>query len=223
MNDGLVLRDPPDPRRPDPRPATGARAAADLPDDVATSSDDAEHAANLFALAEFGNIYTRIMNPTQDVRRAADRSSRRRRRRAAASRRGQAAETLAHPQPRRGRGPHGVIPSPVRRHVQPASLHAAEARHRGHLRRGPRRPRSVARRGAAEHQGSSSASPSPTRSSDVLDIEGVAGVAHEAGVPLIVDNTIATPYLVRPSSGAPTSSCTRPPSTSAVTARRSAE
>jgi O-acetylhomoserine (thiol)-lyase len=29
--------------------------------------DSAEHAANLFALAEFGNIYTRIMNPTQDV------------------------------------------------------------------------------------------------------------------------------------------------------------
>ena len=33
---------------------------------------------------------------------------------------------------------------------------------------------------------------------DVLDIEGVAGVAHEAGVPLIVDNTVATPYLIRP-------------------------
>jgi O-acetylhomoserine (thiol)-lyase len=33
---------------------------------------------------------------------------------------------------------------------------------------------------------------------DVLDIEGVAGVAHAAGVPLIVDNTVATPYLIRP-------------------------
>jgi O-acetylhomoserine (thiol)-lyase len=33
---------------------------------------------------------------------------------------------------------------------------------------------------------------------DVLDIEGVAGVAHEFGVPLIVDNTVATPYLIRP-------------------------
>jgi O-acetylhomoserine (thiol)-lyase len=33
---------------------------------------------------------------------------------------------------------------------------------------------------------------------DILDIEGVAGVAHEVGVPLIVDNTVATPYLVRP-------------------------
>jgi len=33
---------------------------------------------------------------------------------------------------------------------------------------------------------------------DVLDIEGVSAVAHEAGVPLIVDNTLSTPYLIRP-------------------------
>lgn len=33
---------------------------------------------------------------------------------------------------------------------------------------------------------------------DVLDIEAIAEVAHEAGIPLIVDNTIGTPYLVRP-------------------------
>ncbi|GER22617.1 bifunctional o-acetylhomoserine/o-acetylserine sulfhydrylase [Zafaria cholistanensis] len=33
---------------------------------------------------------------------------------------------------------------------------------------------------------------------DVLDIEGVSAAAHEAGVPLIVDNTLATPYLIRP-------------------------
>jgi O-acetylhomoserine (thiol)-lyase len=33
---------------------------------------------------------------------------------------------------------------------------------------------------------------------DVLDIPGVAGVAHDSGVPLIVDNTIATPYLIQP-------------------------
>lgn len=38
----------------------------------------------------------------------------------------------------------------------------------------------------------------PNPRGDVLDFAGVAGVAHEAGVPLIVDNTIATPYLVRP-------------------------
>ena len=33
---------------------------------------------------------------------------------------------------------------------------------------------------------------------DVLDIEGISGVAHEYGIPLIVDNTIATPYLIQP-------------------------
>ena len=38
----------------------------------------------------------------------------------------------------------------------------------------------------------------PNPRSDVLDIEAVADVAHTAGVPLIVDNTVATPYLIRP-------------------------
>ncbi|MGO1316612.1 MAG: O-acetylhomoserine aminocarboxypropyltransferase/cysteine synthase family protein, partial [Cellulomonadaceae bacterium] len=38
----------------------------------------------------------------------------------------------------------------------------------------------------------------PNPQSDVLDIETVAAIAHEAGVPLIVDNTVATPYLLRP-------------------------
>ena len=34
--------------------------------------------------------------------------------------------------------------------------------------------------------------------SDILDIEAIAGIAHDAGVPLFVDNTLASPYLVRP-------------------------
>jgi O-acetylhomoserine (thiol)-lyase len=38
----------------------------------------------------------------------------------------------------------------------------------------------------------------PNPKQDVLDIEGVAAVAHDAGVPLVVDNTVATPYLIRP-------------------------
>jgi O-acetylhomoserine (thiol)-lyase len=38
----------------------------------------------------------------------------------------------------------------------------------------------------------------PNPKSDILDIEAVAAVAHEVGVPLIVDNTAATPYLIRP-------------------------
>lgn len=38
----------------------------------------------------------------------------------------------------------------------------------------------------------------PNPKHDILDIEAVAGVAHETGVPLVVDNTVATPYLLRP-------------------------
>lgn len=50
----------------EPDPTTGARA---VPIYQTTSYQfrDAEHAANLFALKEFGNIYTRLMNPTTDV------------------------------------------------------------------------------------------------------------------------------------------------------------
>ncbi|MDD5671741.1 MAG: PLP-dependent transferase, partial [Candidatus Omnitrophica bacterium] len=50
----------------EPDPATGARA---VPIYQTTSYQfrDSEHAANLFALKEFGNIYTRLMNPTTDV------------------------------------------------------------------------------------------------------------------------------------------------------------
>src|SRR5919206_1669093 len=49
-----------------PDPATGARA---VPIYQTTSYvfKSSEHAANLFALKEFGNIYTRLMNPTTDV------------------------------------------------------------------------------------------------------------------------------------------------------------
>ncbi|WP_448059008.1 bifunctional o-acetylhomoserine/o-acetylserine sulfhydrylase [Cellulomonas hominis] len=38
----------------------------------------------------------------------------------------------------------------------------------------------------------------PNPKQDILDIETVAGIAHENGVPLVVDNTVATPYLIRP-------------------------
>jgi O-acetylhomoserine (thiol)-lyase len=47
---------------------------------------------------------------------------------------------------------------------------------------------------------------------DVLDIPTVAAIAHDAGLPLLVDSTFTPPWLLRPSSTAPTSSTTRPPS-----------
>jgi O-acetylhomoserine (thiol)-lyase len=59
-------------------------------------------------------------------------------------------------------------------------------------------------------------------SGEIADLTGLAEVAHAAGLPLVVDATVATPALCRPSSTAPTSWCTRRPSSSAGTARRSA-
>ncbi len=59
-------------------------------------------------------------------------------------------------------------------------------------------------------------------SGSMTDLEAIAAIARKARVPLIVDNTLATPYLVRPFDTAPTSSSTRRPSSSAVTATRSA-
>ena len=54
---------------------------------------------------------------------------------------------------------------------------------------------------------------------NVIDIEAIAAVAHDAGIPLIVDSTFASPYLCKPISiTAPISWCTRRPSSSAVTA-----
>ena len=67
MSDAVGLRDPPDPcrRRSPIRPRAPGPCRSTRP--PRTSSATATHAANLFALAEIGNIYTRIMNPTQGV------------------------------------------------------------------------------------------------------------------------------------------------------------
>ena len=50
----------------EPDPTTGSRAVP-IYQTTSYEFDDTEHAATLFALKEFGNIYTRIMNPTTDV------------------------------------------------------------------------------------------------------------------------------------------------------------
>lgn len=63
---GLVLRDQADPRRGRPDPTTGARATP-ICQTTSFVFRDTRHAADLFSLAEPGNIYTRIHNPTQDV------------------------------------------------------------------------------------------------------------------------------------------------------------
>ena len=178
-----------------PDPATGARA---LPIYATTSYvfRDTEHAANLFGLAETGNIYTRIMNPTQDAveKRIASLeggvgalllSS------------GQAAETLAILN----------IAEAGDHLVSSASLYGGTYNlfHYTLPKVGisvsfvedqddPEQWRAATRENTKAYFAETIGNPQ----GNVLDIVTVADLAHEAGVPLIVDNTIATPYLIRP-------------------------
>jgi O-acetylhomoserine (thiol)-lyase len=178
-----------------PDPTTGARA---LPIYATTSYQfrDSQHAADLFALAEMGNIYTRIMNPTQDAleQRVASLEGGVA---ALAVSSGQAAETLAILNVAEA-GDH-VVAS--------ASLYGGTYNLLNHSLKklgisvsfvedpdDPENWQSLVQDNTKAFFAESIGNPK----GDVLDIETVAGVAHRNGVPLIVDNTIATPYLIRP-------------------------
>ncbi|HMO11211.1 MAG TPA: bifunctional o-acetylhomoserine/o-acetylserine sulfhydrylase [Actinotalea sp.] len=178
-----------------PDAATGARA---LPIYQTTSFvfDSAQQAADRFALKELGPIYTRIGNPTQEVveNRIADLeggvgallvSS------------GQAAETLAILNIAEA-GDH-VVAS--------ASLYGGTYNllHYTLPKLGiettfvadphdPQQWRDAVRPNTKLFFGETI----PNPRIDVLDIETVAAIAHEVGVPLIVDNTVATPFLINP-------------------------
>jgi O-acetylhomoserine (thiol)-lyase len=158
--------------------------------------NDTTHAANLFALKELGNIYTRIMNPTQAVveeRIAALEGGVG----ALLVSSGQAAETLALLNIAEA-GDH-IVSSP--------SLYGGTYNlfHYTFPKLGievtfvddpddPDSWRRAVRPNTKAFFGETIANPK----NDIVDIEGVAGVAHQVGIPLIVDNTVATPYLIRP-------------------------
>ncbi len=176
-------------------PTTGARALP-LYQTTAYQFRDTTHAANLFALAELGNIYTRIMNPTQDAVEQ----------RLAALEGGVAALLLASGSAATSfailnlaeAGDH-IVSSPslyggtynlfhytlpkfgvtVTFVEDPSDLSAWKA---------------AIRPNTKAFFGETIANPR----NDILDIAGIASVAHEAGLPLIVDNTVATPYVLRP-------------------------
>lgn len=178
-----------------PDAATNARA---LPIYQTTSYTfrDTDHAAALFGLAETGNIYTRIMNPTTDVveqRIAALEGG------VAALflSSGQAAETFAILNIA-GAGDH-IVSSP-RLYGGTYNLFHYTLAKLGIEVSFVEDPddleswRAAVRPNTKAFFGETISNPKI----DVLDIPGVAGVAHDAGVPLIVDNTIATPYLIQP-------------------------
>jgi O-acetylhomoserine (thiol)-lyase len=157
--------------------------------------DDSNHAANLFALKEFGNIYTRIMNPTTDVfeQRVASLEGGIA---GLATASGQAAQFLAI-SGLVGQGEEVVAASTLYggtytqfdvsfrrlginvKFVEPDD---------------PENFRKAITPQTRAVYGETIANPRM----NVLDIEKVAAIAHQAGVPLVIDNTMASPYLCRP-------------------------
>ncbi len=179
----------------EPDPTTGARA---VPIYQTTSYvfRDTEHAANLFGLAELGNIYTRIMNPTQAVfeERVASLEGGIG---ALATASGQAAQTIALFNLAENGG-HIVASSSLyggtynQLHYtfpkmgvevtfvdDPDDLAAWKA---------------AIRPNTKAFYGESIGNPK----GDIFDFGGISEIAHEAGIPLVIDNTLASPYLCNP-------------------------
>ncbi len=177
-----------------PDPATDARA---VPIYATTSYvfRDSNQAAGRFGLTEGGNIYTRLMNPTSDVfekRIAALEGGVG----ALATASGSAAITYAVQNIARA-GDH--IVSSTNLYGGTYNLFANTLQDQG---------LSVTFVDPADPANFAKAIRPNTKllyaetlgnpNSDVIDIEGIAAVAHANGIPLVVDNTFATPYLLRP-------------------------
>ncbi|MGZ4932259.1 MAG: O-acetylhomoserine aminocarboxypropyltransferase/cysteine synthase family protein [Halobacteriota archaeon] len=157
--------------------------------------DSTAHAANLFALKDTGNIYTRIMNPTSDVleKRVAQLEGGKA---GLAVASGMAAITLSI---LNIAGPGDEIVASSLLYGGTFTLFSSTLAKMGikvHLvdSTEPDNFATCINDRTKAFFGETIGNPSL----DVLDIERVAGIAHEAGVPLIVDNTAVTPMLCRP-------------------------
>ncbi len=156
---------------------------------------DTEHAANLFSLAEQGNIYTRIMNPTTDVlekRVAALEGGVG----ALATASGQAAETLSI---LNIAGAGDEIVSSAGLYGGTYNLFHYTLPKIGITVRFVEGNDPEAYRAAINDNTKAIYSETVGNPMlNTLNIEGIAAVAHDAGIPLIVDNTLPSPYLVNP-------------------------
>ena len=186
----------------EPDPVTGSRATP-IYQTTAYQFRDSEHAANLFALGEIGNIYTRILNPTQGVLEARIASLEGATTTAVGLpgalvvSSGMAAETLAILNLAEA-GSHIVASASLyggtynlfhytlpKIGIQVSFVEDPDNLDEWAAKVQPN---------TKAFYGESIGNPR----NDVLDISGIAGVAHANGVPLIIDNTIATPYLLNP-------------------------
>jgi O-acetylhomoserine (thiol)-lyase len=177
-----------------PDPATGARATP-IYQTTSYVFDDVEHAAALFNLETFGNIYTRITNPTQAVLEE----------RVAALEGGTAGLAVASGHAAQAIVFHTLL-EPGDEFVSARQLYGGSINQFTHSFKkcdwqvrwadttDPDSFRAALTPKTKAIFIESIANPGGI----ITDIEGVAAVAKEAGVPLIVDNTLATPYLIRP-------------------------
>jgi O-acetylhomoserine (thiol)-lyase len=177
-----------------PDPTTGARVTP-IYQTTSYVFDSVEHAAALFGLQAFGNIYTRIMNPTQAVLEE----------RIAALEGGTAALAVASGHAAQVVAFHTIM-SPGDEFVSARQLYGGSINQFNHSFKSfgwnvkwadiddvSSFERAVTPKTKAIFI-ESIANPGGV----ITDINGVANVAKRAGVPLIVDNTLATPYLIRP-------------------------
>jgi len=177
-----------------PDPTTGSRAVP-IYQSTAYVFDSTDHAASLFNLQTFGNIYTRIMNPTNAVfeeRMAALEGGRG----ALAVASGMAAQMVAIL----------TIMEAEDELVSSSTLYGGtysqfdvSFRKLGINTKfvNPDEPENF-KKAITKKTKAIFAETIGNPLINVLDIEAVASIAHEAGIPLIVDNTFATPYLCRP-------------------------
>ncbi|MFN4212239.1 MAG: O-acetylhomoserine aminocarboxypropyltransferase [Devosia sp.] len=177
-----------------PDPTTGARATP-IYQTTSFVFNDADHAAALFGLQQFGNIYTRIMNPTQAVLEE----------RVAALEGGTAALAVASGHAAQMLIFHSIM-QPGDNFVAARKLYGGSINQFGHAFKNfgwevrwadPADPASFEGQIDERTKGvfiESLANPGGT----FVDIAAIADLAHEKGLPLIVDNTMASPYLLRP-------------------------
>lgn len=177
-----------------PDPATGARVTP-IYQTTSYVFDNAEHAASLFKLEAFGNIYTRIMNPTQAVLES----------RVAALEGGTAALAVASGHAAQFLAFH-VLMEPGDEFIASRQLYGGSINQFNHAFK--KFGWNVVWADGNEPASFEAAITPSTKlifiesianpGGIVLDVPAIAAVAKKAGLPLIVDNTLATPYLFRP-------------------------
>lgn len=178
----------------DPDPATHARAVP-IYQSTSFTFDDSEHAANLFALKQFGNIYTRIMNPTTGVLEA----------RVASLENAAAALAVSSGQSAQFLTINSLLEAGDEM-VSSSTLYGGtytqfevSFRKMGYNTTfvEPDDPENFRKAITSKTKCLYVETISNPRG-NIIDLEAVAKIAHEHGVPLVVDNTFATPYLCRP-------------------------